>query len=123
MVAVALYFLTKSIVTTVVIAVSGLVIGIYAARKPSELDYSIDNQGIRIGGKQYQYDDFRLFVITPALAIPEVTLVPVKRFMPSLSVRYSPEVSNKVLSMLGEHLPFEERRPDLIDSLMHKIHF
>ena len=122
-VAAILYFWTKSIVTTVVIALSGLVIGVYGARKPAALEYSVDSQGIRIGNKQYLYDDFKLFVVTPELSLPEITLIPVKRFMPSLSIRYSPEVGDRVMSMLGDHLPFEERRPDLIDSLMHKIHF
>jgi len=122
-VAAILYLLTKSIVTPVVIVVCGATLGVYATHRPGELNYAMNRHGIRIGSKQYLYDEFQLFIVTPDSSIPEVTLIPVKRFMPSLSVRYTPENMNEVLGMLSEYLPFEERRPDLIDSLMRHIRF
>jgi hypothetical protein len=122
-VAAILYLWTKSIITPTVVVISSIMLGTYGARRPGQLEYLMNSQGIRIGSKQYRYDDFRLFVVTTELTLPEITLVPVKRFMPSLSVRYTPEIENKVFTMLSNHLPFEERRPDFIDSLMHRIHF
>jgi hypothetical protein len=118
-----LYIWTKSIVTPVVILISGIIFGIYGTHQPNQLEYSMDDQGIRIGSKQYHYDEFRLFIVTTGSPLPEITLLPIKRFMPPLSVRYVPEVENKMLDMLGDHLPFEERRPEVIDSLMRRIHF
>lgn len=118
-----LYVLTKSIVTPVVIVISGVVLGIYGTHKPGQLEYTVTRQGIRIGAKRYSYDEFRLFVVTPNSSLSEVTLIPTKRFMPPLSICYSPDIENKVLNILADHLPFEERRPDLIDSLMQRMHF
>jgi hypothetical protein len=117
-----LFLWTKSIVTGVAVVISGIILGIYGTNRPGQLEYLMNPGGIRIGSKQYQYDDFKLFIVTTG-SFPEITLVPVKRFMPSLSVRYSPDVENKVLNMLADHLPFEERRPDLIDTLMHRMRF
>lgn len=122
-VAAILYFWTRSILTSAVVVIGGAALGIYGTHKPRQLEYFMNRQGIRIGAKQYNYNDFRLFIITPELPLPEVTLIPVKRFMPPLSIRYSPDVGSEVLDMLSEHLPSEERRPDLIDTLMHHVHF
>jgi hypothetical protein len=121
--AAVLYLWTRSIVTPVVIVICGIVFGVYGTHRPNQLEYAMDDQGIRIGSKRYKYDEFRLFVVTTGSSLPEVTLLPIKRFMPPLSVRYVPEVENKMLDMLGNHLPFEERRPELLDSLMRRIHF
>jgi hypothetical protein len=118
-----LYFFTKSIVTPVVVIACGIIFGVYGNRRPDELEYTLDRQGIRIGSRHYLYDEFRLFVVTPDLPIHEVLLMPTKRFMPPLSVQYGADIENKVLGVLAEHLPFEERQPDLIDSLMHRMHF
>lgn len=119
----ALYFLTKSVVTPVVVAIGGIMLGIFGTHRPKQIDYGLDSRGIRIGTKQYAYEEFRLFIVAPQSIYPEVTLIPTKRFMPSLSLRYTPEVKDKALSMLADHLPFEERRLDLVDNLMQRIHF
>jgi hypothetical protein len=118
-----LYLWTRSIVTLFVVVIGGGTIGIFGTHRPSELEYVLDRTGIRIGSKHYMYDEFRLFIVTPQSVSPEVTLVPTKRFMPSLSVRYTPENEEAVLNILADHLPFEERRLDLIDSLMQRIRF
>jgi hypothetical protein len=117
------YILTKSVVTLVVVVMGGVVIGFYGRHKPRQLEYVMNTHGIRVGSKQYLYDEFRLFVVTPDSSYPEISLIPVKRFMPPLSVRYEPADETKILDMLADHLPFEERRPDLVDSLMRRIHF
>ncbi len=122
-IAAAFYFLTRSLLTPVVIVISGLVIGILGQKKPSQREYDLSNQGIRIGHKLYLYDEFRLFIVTPSSALPEVTLVPAKRFQLPVSLRYTPELEDKVISKLSDYLPFEERRPDLVDSLMQRIKF
>ena len=122
-VAAVLYLWTGSIMTPVVIVVCAIILGYYGSHKPGQLEYAMNNKGIRIGTKQYLYDDFQLFVVTPNSPTHEVTLIPVKRFMPPLSVRYVPDLEEKILNMLSDHLPLEERRADLVDSLMQRIRF
>jgi hypothetical protein len=121
--AAVLYLLMGGIVTPVVVIICGIILGYYGSHRPDQLEYAMNNKGIRIGTKQYLYDDFQLFVVTPNSPAHEVTLIPVKRFMPPLSVRYVPDLEEKVLNMLSDHLPLEERRADLVDSLMQRIRF
>jgi hypothetical protein len=118
-----LYFLTKSIVTPVVVVIGGCMLGVFGTHKPNQIDYGLNSHGLRIGKKEYAYDEFQLFVVTPQSIYPEVTLIPTKRFMPSLSLRYTPEVEDKVLNILADHLPSEVRRLDLVDNLMQHIRF
>jgi hypothetical protein len=59
----------------------------------------------------------------PESPLTELTLIPVKRFMPSLSVRYDAANRDKIFATLADHLPYEERKPDLFEKFMHKIHF
>jgi hypothetical protein len=122
-VAVVLYLWTGSIMTPVVIVICAIILAYYGSHRPDQLEYAMNNKGIRIGTKQYLYDDFQLFVVTPNSPTHEVTLIPVKRFMPPLSVRYVPDLEEKILNMLSDHLPLEERRADLVDSLMQRIRF
>ena len=121
--AAAMYFLTKDLVTVTVIIVGGILLGIFGTHRPNQLEYALTKQDIRIGAKRYPYDEFQFFIVTPASAYPEITLIPLKRFMPPLSLRYPSADESKVLDVLAQHLPSEERRPDLIDSLMRFIHF
>lgn len=108
--------------TAVVVIICGIILGVYARRSPKQLEYTLSRRGIRIGAKQHAFEEFQLFVVTPESSLPEITLIPVKRFVPSLSVRYEPADEEKILNMLAEHLPFEERRLDLTDSFLHRIH-
>lgn len=122
-IAALLYLLTGGIVTVGVVIVCAIVLGIFANHQPHQLEYALTRQGIRIGSKNYLYDEFQLYVITPGSNYPEVTLIPMKRFMPPLSLRYASVDEEKILGVLSQHLPSEERQPDLIDSFMRRIHF
>jgi hypothetical protein len=118
-----LYLITRSIMTLVVVIVGGIILGMYASKQPSQVEYALDQHGIRIGSKQYLYAHFRLLIVTPNSSVPELTLIPNKRFMPSLSVRYLPDNQDAVLGILSKHLPLEERSLDPIDKLMARIRF
>jgi hypothetical protein len=118
-----LLLISRSIVTFGVVIVGGMTIGVYSRRKPRQIDYILNTNGIQVGTKQYLYDEFQLFILIPESSVHEVSLIPVKCFMPPLSLIYATEDEEKILNMLADYLPSEERRPDLIDSIMRKIHF
>ena len=50
---VAVYFITKGIFATVIIPVMGIALGVFAARKPKQLPYELNNSGLKIGEKFY----------------------------------------------------------------------
>lgn len=120
---VVVYLLTGDIVTVVVVLVVAIVFGAFALRKPRVLSYKIDNSGITIADKHYPYASFRSFAVQEEGAIDSILLIPLKRFMPGLSIYFPPEQEDQIVGTLGAYLPHEERPPDAIDRLMRKVRF
>lgn len=122
---IVVYFLTKDIVSTVVIAVVALLFGVYAATsKPRVLPYEISANGIQIGPKLYMYADFKTFsLLHEGNAFSKVELMPLKRFAPSVSMYFPPEEEEKIVRTLSEYLPYEDRKPDATDRLLNKLRF
>ncbi len=117
------YALTRDKVSTAVVMVAAVVLGFYAARQPRELDYQLDDRGLSIGSKFYDYDSFKSFSVIDEGAFASITLMPLKRFMPPLTIYYAPDDEPRILNLLAERLPLEEHRADAIDHLMRRIRF
>ncbi len=117
------YLLTRDVVSTVVVAVIGASFGIFALRKPEVLDYSVDEKGIYIGPKFYAYHLFKSFSLLEEDALHSILLVPQRRFDLPISVYYAVADESKIVGVIGNHLPHEERAVPPIDRLMSKIHF
>lgn len=118
-----IYLLTKDKVTSVAIVIASLLFGIMASRKPRELQYSVGADGMHIGQKFYPYGVFKSFSIMQEEGIESIWFMPLKRFMPGLSIYFAPDEGQKIVNVLSEHLPFENRKLDTIDLLMHKLRF
>ncbi len=117
------YFVTREIFSSVLVAVILLAFGIYSGRKPRTLQYQADGEGIHIGSKTYPYNDFKSFALIDEGAFNSISLVPMKRFMPAISMYYDPRDEEHVLTVISAYLPFEEGKKDAIDRLMHRIRF
>ena len=120
----ALIFLsTRDVVSVAVVVVAGLLLGIYGAHQPRQLEYRLDKQGVGIGQKQYGYDEFRSFSVVPEGAFASIVFMPLKRFALPTTVYYAPDDEDKILAVLSDQLPLEEYRHDAIDRLMRRIRF
>jgi hypothetical protein len=118
-----IYLLNKSIVSLAVIVVAALVFGLYAGRKPRQLEYRLDRAGLTIGNKLYAYEQFKSFSVLSTGAFSCINFMPLKRFSPILSVYYSPQDEKNIMLALSTVLPYEEPRRDMVDSLMRRIRF
>lgn len=105
------------------IIVAAIIFGVFAARSPRVLSYAIDNQGISIDNKLYSYTLFRSYSLLQEGAVHSIVLLPMKRFMPPLTIYFAPEDEEKIITVLGPHLANNQRGHDLIDKLMRKIRF
>lgn len=119
----AVFLLTRDIVSTVVIGVVGLAFAFFAARPPQVLEYSVDNKGINVGQRSYPYGNFRSFSVYEEDAVRSILLMPARRFGLPLTVHFDAADEEKIVNVLGQHLPFEEREVPAVDRLMTKIHF
>ncbi len=117
------YFVTRDYISIIVLSVLAIGIGYFAGRKPETLNYRLDSQGIHIGTKLYPVSMFKSFAIVEEGAISSIALLPLKRFMPAITVYFAPEDEKKIVDALGAMLPQEERQQDRVDKLMHKIRF
>jgi hypothetical protein len=121
--AVAAYFLTKDVISAVSIVLMALVFALLASHKPRVLTYRLDVRGLTIERKMYGYDQFRSFALIDEGAFSSIMLVPLKRFMPMISLYYEPADEDRIVKMLADRLPLEQRNRDAIDALLHKIRF
>ena len=121
--AAVIYLLTKDIVSVVMTVIVAIVFGVFAAHKPRVLEYQIDGTGINIGPKSYAYSNFKSFALVSEDTINSIWLMPLKRFMPIITVYFAPEDEKKILEVISNYLPVQNHQPDPIDRLMHKLRF
>ena len=117
------YLVTKDIISGVSILLIAFVFGLAAARKPRVLNYRLDDHGVQIGQRSFPYAAFRSFAIVDEGAFSSIALMPLKRFMPIMTIYYEPADEEQIVQTLAARLPLEERKLDAIDNLMHKIRF
>jgi len=118
-----IYLLTKDLISVIVIAVVGLLFAILAGRKPRQLPYRIDSKGITIGDKFYVFSAFKSFALLREGAVGCINLLPLKRFMPEISIYFPPEEENKIVEILADSLPNEQRKEQGVDKLMKRLRF
>ena len=121
--AAAIFLLTRDKMSSAVVVVVAIIFGISAARKPRELEYLVDEHGIRIATKDYPYATFRSFSIVQEGEVESIWLMPLRRFMPIVSIYFDPNDGEKIVDILSQFLPIEDRQPDAVDRLMHRIRF
>lgn len=118
-----IYLLTRDIISSGMIVIVAILFGIFAARKPRVLEYKLNEAGLTIGAKFYPYDVFKSFSVLEEGAIDCIWLMPLKRFMPVISVYFPSESGEKIANLLSQFLPYEEMQHDVVDRFMRKIRF
>jgi hypothetical protein len=121
--AVVVYLVTKDVISTSVIVILGIIVGVFAARQPKTLHYQLDTSGLQIGEKFYPYEMFKSFSIAQEHAIGFISLLPLKRFMPPIIIHYDPEDEGRIADTLADFLPYEEHKADVVDSLTRRFRF
>ena len=117
------YLLTRDIVSSLIIPVCAVALGVLAARQPRELMYRLDDSGLTIGSKHLPYSTFRSFAVMREGAFSSIVFVPLKRFAMLTTIYYDPNDEEKIVALLSDRLPLETREHDAIDRLMWRIRF
>lgn len=121
---IGIYFITsRDILSVIVVAVVAVVFGMYAGRQPKEQQYSVSDQGISVGQKAYSFHDFKSFSVIDEGAFSSISFMPLKRFMPVISIYYAPDDEEKIVDALSIYLPFDQKQADPVDRFMKKIRF
>jgi hypothetical protein len=121
---VALVFLiTRDFLASITVLLSCVAISIYAGRKPGVNTYVVDEKGIKVQEKFYPYAGFRSFSVVEEGAINSIWVKPLKRFSPIVVMYYSPEDEQKIIDVLANFLPHEDRALDAIDRFSKRMRF
>lgn len=113
----------NDVLATLVIAVMTAAIVVYGTRKPNTLQYSLSDEEIIVGHRQMLLSDFRSFSLLQDGGLKALWLIPLKRFAPSLTIYYPEDREEEIVEILGRHLPYEEREPDLVDRITRQLRF
>ena len=121
--AVLTYLLTKDITATVVIVLAAIIMGVYGARQPRQLQYALNSSGLQIGERYLPLNLFRSFSLVEEGAIDSIIFMPIKRFGQAITVYFDPNDEQRILDLLANRLPMENKTHDSVERLMRRIRF
>ncbi|MDB5161991.1 MAG: hypothetical protein JWM52_499 [Candidatus Saccharibacteria bacterium] len=115
-------FFLHSWTFTGLVVVMAVALVIYTRRPPRDLTYGLSgNQGLYVGEKLYHYDEFKAFGLIKDGEHNSIMLIPRKRFSPGVSVYFPAESGEQIVDMLGQRLPMEDLKLDIIDVVIRKL--
>ncbi len=117
------FLITRDILATVVVFLAIISVAVFAGRKPETKQYSVDENGVKAGDKTFSYAQFRSFSVVEEGAIDSIWLKPLKRFAPAVIIYFSPEDEEKIIEVLSNFLPHEDRELDPIDKFSKRVRF
>lgn len=116
-------FLIQSLTFTTLIVVMAASVIVYARRPPRTLSYTLSSNELQVDEKTYNISDFRAFGIMQDGPLYSIVLIPIKRFMPSVNVYFPQDQGEKIVDVLGDTIPMETVKPDVIDKIVKKLRF
>jgi hypothetical protein len=115
------YLAFKDYIATVIILIVGVIVGVFAHQKPGRAMYEITDSGLSINGKTYNFSDYKSFAVIDEGTMSSLNLFPLKRLMPPLSAYFDSKDEDKITNVLGNYLPYEERKLDNIERLSRRL--
>jgi hypothetical protein len=114
--------LLKEFTFSILVVLMVAVIIIYSRRPARSIDYTLSgDQGLYIGEKLYHFSEFKAFGLIQDQGQHSILLVPIKRFLPGVSVYFPEEVGEKIVDILGARLPMRDMKLDFIDTIVRKL--
>ena len=115
-------FLLKSWTFSALVIVMAVAVIIYIRRPPRSLTYGLSiKQGLYVGERLYHFDDFKAFGVIRDGEHHSIMLIPTKRFAPGVSVYFPEESGETIVDIMGQRLPMENLKLDIIDILVRKL--
>ena len=105
------------------IVVMSVAMGVVAFRSPRVLRYNLNDQGLQVDEHFYDFTDFRAFGVLGEGAFYTIMLLPTKRFMPAVHIYFAEQDGEKIVDILGAHLPMEHLEQDPVEKLMRRLRF
>jgi len=117
------YLVSRDLLSVVFLSVMGILFAVIASRKPRQMQYTIDAEGILIGNREYDFGSFKSFSLQHDGAVGYISLLPLKRFMPEIVIYYAPEDEQRIFDALALNLPNENHKENITDKFARIIRF
>lgn len=115
-------FFLKSWTFSVLVIVMSIAIIVYIRRPARSLTYALSgDQGLYISEKLYHLSEFKSFGLIRDGEHNSIMLIPRKRFSPGVSVFFPEEAGERIIDILGQRLPMEDLKLDVIDIVVRKL--
>ena len=115
-------FFLRSYTFSALVVVMAISVVVFSRRPPRTIDYALsDDHGLYIGEKLYHFSEFKAFGILQEEGYNSIILIPIKRFLPGVSVYFPQEVGEKIVDIFGARLPMETAKLDVIDIIVRKL--
>ncbi len=118
-----IFLITQDFLASTVVFLAIISIAIFAGRKPETKQYSVDENGVTVGEKNFSYSQFRSFSVVEEGAIDSIWLKPLKRYAPAVIIYFAPDDEDKIIEVLSNFLPHEDRELDPIDRFSKRVRF
>lgn len=117
------YLVTKNILSGIVVAMASMALGVFAARQPQIKTFVIDTDGVKVDDRSFPYSMFKSFSVVDDGAVSCIWLRPLKKMMPTVVMYYAPDDEDRIVLMLDNFLPQEDRQHDIVERLARRIRF
>ena len=115
-------FFLKSYTFSALVVVMAISVVVFSRRPPRTIEYALsDDHGLYVGEKLYHFSEFKAFGVLQEEGYNSIILIPIKRFLPGVSVYFPQEVGEKIVDIFGARLPMETAKLDIIDIIVHKL--
>lgn len=115
-------FLLRSWSFSVLIVVMAIALIVYIRRPPRVLTYALSPaQGLYVGERLYHFDEFKAFGLIQDGNHHSIMLIPRKRFAPGVSVYFPEDAGERIVDILGQRLPLETLKLDIVDVIVRKL--
>lgn len=115
---------SESFLFLVTIVLGFFVFYIYANKKPRIIKFRIDERGVEIDGRLYEFDSlssFWIFYNPPEQK--EISLRSKRTFLPYIKISLGKENPNEIRKFLLKFIPEKRHSESIIDILMRRIGF
>ncbi|MGV9002131.1 MAG: hypothetical protein ACOH18_04240 [Candidatus Saccharimonadaceae bacterium] len=116
------FFVLQSWTFSALVIVMAIALVIYIRRPPRLLTYALSPmQGLYVGERLYLFDEFKAFGLIKDGPHFSILLIPRKRFSPGVSVFFPDEAGERIVDVLGQRLPMENLKLDVVDVIVRKL--
>lgn len=114
--------LLKSWTLSVLVIVMAIAVIVYIRRPPRTLTYALSpKQGLYVGEQLYPFENFKAFGLIQDGDHHSIMLIPRKRFAPGVSVYFPENAGERIVDILGQRLPMETLKLDVVDIIVRKL--